>query len=297
MRNTASELCEGFRRGLVDRREFLQKLAVAAGSVVAASHILTTLGFDGGLVEEARAQELPFEESAGQYAMSDRMVDYFLARPAASGTSPGMIVIHENVGLSDFARNVARKLARRGAVALAPNVLPFAAVSADGRHAPWMLETLRTGVAAVPEDEIDALNAGYDWLAAQPGVDADHIGAVGFCWGGARSFTLATRNQRLWAAVVFYGSTPPFDTLPNITAPVLALYGALDNNSATSITGRAAETAREMRRINKTFEWEVYNQAPHAFFRAADQSVSQSRAATAAWDLMIDFLARNWIRR
>jgi dienelactone hydrolase len=81
-----------------------------------------------------------------------------------------------------------------------------------------------------------------------------------------------------------------------IDAPVLALYGALDNNNPTSITGRAAETAREMRRINKVFEWEVYNRAPHAFFRAPDQSVSESRAAVQAWDSMLEFLGRYWIR-
>jgi carboxymethylenebutenolidase len=253
------------------------------------------MGFDAGLVREAQGQEFTSEESSGQFAMSDRMVDYVLAKPQIEGLSPAMIVIHENTGLSEFARNVARKLARRGAVALAPNVLPFA-LSPDGVHAPWMLETLETGIAAVPEDEIDALNAGYDWLAKRSDVDVEHIGCVGFCWGGARSFTLATRNKSLWAAVVFYGSTPPFETLPDIKAPVLGLYGALDNNNATSITGRAAETAREMRRINKAFEWQVYNRAPHGFFRAADQSVSQSRAATQAWDEMIDFLARNWTR-
>jgi carboxymethylenebutenolidase len=291
----ATALCEGFRKGLVERRDFLKQLAVVTGSVVAASHVLSSMGFDGGLIQEAGAQEFPIEESSSQFAMSDRMVDYFLARPIVSGNSPGMVVIHENTGLSEFARNVARKLARRGAVALAPNVLPFA-TSFDGKYAPWMLETLRTGIAAVPEDEIDALNTGYDFLAAQPGVDTAHIGCVGFCWGGARSFTMATRNDRLWAAVVFYGSTPPFETLPSIKAPVLGLYGALDNNNATSITGRAAETAREMRRINKTFEWQVYNRAPHAFFRASDQTIATTPAATQAWDEMINFLARNWIR-
>jgi carboxymethylenebutenolidase len=295
MSHSASEVCADFRRGSLGRREFLQRLAVTTGSVVAASHVLTTLGFDAGLVDEARAQVFSFSESTGQYAVGDRTVDFFLARPTVSGPSPGMVVIHENTGLTDFARNVARKLARRGAVAIAPHVLPFA-MAPDGIHAQWMMETLQTGVAAVPEDEIDALNAAYDWLERQPDVDAAHIGSVGFCWGGARSFTMATRNPRLWGAVVFYGSTPPFEALPSITSPVLALYGALDNNNATSITGRAAETAREMRRINKTFEWEVYAGSPHAFMRTPANTVSESRAAVQAWDLMIDFLARNWIR-
>ena len=295
MTRAVTELCHDFRQGLMGRRDFVQRLMAVSGSVVAASHALSSLGFDAGIIQEVRAQEFTIEESTGQYSLGDRMVDYFLAKPVVTGRSPAMVVIHENVGLSEFTRNVARKFARRGAVSLAPNVLPFA-MAPDGKHAAWMLETLETGIAAVPEDEVDALNAGFDLLEKREDVDASHIGSVGFCWGGARSFTMATRNKRLWAAIVFYGSPPPFETLTEITAPVLGLYGALDNNSATSITGRAAEVAREMRRLNKVFEWEVFNRSPHAFFRAADQSVSTSRAALHAWDLSIDFLARNWIR-
>jgi carboxymethylenebutenolidase len=281
MSRAVTELCDSFRRGLMGRRDFVQRLMAATGSVVAASHILSASGFDAGIIQELRAEEFNIEESSGQYPLGDRMVDYFLAKPTVSGLLPAMVVIHENVGLSEFARNVARKFARRGAVSLAPNVLPFA-MAADGRHAPWMIETLETGVAAVPEDEIDALNAGFDWLEKREDVDASHIASVGFCWGGARSFSMATRNKRLWAAIVFYGSPPPFESLTEITTPVLGLYGALDNNSATSITGRAAEVAREMRRLNKVFEWQVFNRAPHGFFRAADQSVSTGRAATQA---------------
>jgi carboxymethylenebutenolidase len=295
MKTTVTELCDKFRTGFLGRRDFIQSLVATTGSVLAASHALSTLGFDSGFIQEVRAQESAIEESTGQYSVGERSVDYFLARPVQGGPFPAILVIHENVGISEFVRNVARKFARRGALALAPHVLPFAMLP-DGQHAAWMLETLRTGVAAVPEDEIDALNAGYEWLTRRSDVDVTHIASVGFCWGGARSFTLATRNKQLWAAVVFYGSTPTLESLADITAPVLALYGALDNNNATSITGRAAETAREMRLRNKVFEWEVYNRAPHGFFRAADQSVSDSRAAVQAWDSMLEFLGRYWTR-
>jgi carboxymethylenebutenolidase len=295
MKTAVTELYDKFRTGSLGRRDFIQGLIATTGSVLAASHALSTLGFDSSFIQEARAQESIIEETPGQYLMGDRPIDFFLAKPIQGGPFPAIIVIHENVGITEFVRNVARKFARRGALALAPHVLPFAMLP-DGQHAPWMLETLRTGVAAVPEDEIDALNAGYEWLTRRPDVDVAHIASVGFCWGGARSFTLATRNKQLWAAIVFYGSSPSFETLPEITAPILALYGALDNNSATSITGRAAETAREMRLRNKVFEWEVYNRAPHAFFRAPDQSVSESRAAVQAWDSMLEFLGRYWVR-
>src|SRR5260370_37030345 len=75
-------------------------------------------------------------------------------------------------------------------------------------------------------------------------------------------------------------------------APVLALYGALDNGSATSITGRAAETAREMRARGKVFEWEVYNRAAHGFFRGDPEHIAETRPAMIARDVMFDFLDR-----
>jgi carboxymethylenebutenolidase len=209
-----------------------------------------------------------------------------------------MIVIHEIYGLSDFAKAVARLLAQHGYLALAPE-FPEARPGAlvDGKHSQWMLDTLQTGVAIVPEDEQDKLRDGFAYLTQRDDVDPAHIGSVGFCWGGARSFTFATRNPSLWVAVVFYGSTPPLETLDTIRCPVLALYGGLDNNSATSITGRAAETARAMRARGKTFEWEVYNQANHGFFRADPPPgtlVSEARPALIARDLMFDFLERRY---
>jgi carboxymethylenebutenolidase len=175
---------------------------------------------------------------------------------------------------------------------MAPVLLEPESRLPDRKHAAWMLDTLRTGVARAPQNEIDELQDGFRFLASREDVDPDHIGSVGFCWGGARSFTLATVNPDLWIAIVFYGSTPPAEDLAAITAPVLGLYGALDNNSATTPTAQAAETARAMRGLNKSFEWEVYNMAPHGFFRDGNK-ISGSRAARLAWDLVLDFIDRH----
>jgi carboxymethylenebutenolidase len=289
------ELSEKFRKGLLSRRDFVQRVLLLTGSAAAASHALSTMGFDAGLIRETQAGEPPVE-TTGRYPSGDRMIDYFMVKPREGGPFPTMIVIHEIFGLSDFIKNVARLFANAGYLAMAPTLLPRPEDLPDGKHAQWMLDTMETGIAVVPKNEIDELNSGFDWLAKREDVDPEHIACVGFCWGGARAFTMATTNTKLWAAIPFYGSQPPADALANITAPVLALYGALDNASATSITGRAAETARQMRTLGKVFEWEVYNLAPHGFFRAADQSVSQERPALLAKDLMFDFLDRYYER-
>jgi carboxymethylenebutenolidase len=287
MEKSFVELIESFRKGLIGRREFAKRIVLIAGGVAAASQL-------PGLVGEAKAathlDDIVIEE--GTYRSGDEDIQYYLAKPAEGGPFPTMIVIHEIFGLSDFIKDVVRLFAHTGYLAMAPELLAGGGDLPDGRHGPWMLETIRTGIAMTPQDEIDKLNDGFAFLAQRDDVDPDHIGSVGFCWGGARSFTLATENDDLWVAVVFYGSTPPLEDLANIKAPVLALYGALDNGNASSITGRAAETARAMRDLNKEFEWEVYNMAPHAFFRDGDM-VSQSRAATIAWELVQDYLDRH----
>ncbi len=288
------ELSEDFRKGLINRRAFLQKVVLSAGGIVAAGHLLKQLGFDKELIGEARAGDPPILEMDVTFPSGNGEVNAFLARPAQGGPFPTMIVIHEIFGLSGFVKEVARLFARTGYLALAPAFPEGGGNLPDGKHSQWMLDTLKTGVAVVPDDEYEKLRAGFVYLTKREDVDSTHIGSVGFCWGGARSFTFATRNPDLWATVVFYGSTPPFEDLDNIQAPVLALYGALDNGSATSITGRAAETAREMRDRGKVFEWEVYNQAAHGFFRGDPEHIAETRPALLAKDLMFDFLDRHY---
>lgn len=284
MEKSLSELWDSLRQGLIDRRDFVTKVALLTGGVAAAGQF-TSLS----AATHARDGDIIIEE--GTYPSGNEKVAYYLARPRSKGPFPTMLVIHEIFGLSDFIREVVHLFAFSGYLAMAPTLLGGGNLP-NGKHARWMLDTINTGEAVVIQDEIDKLVDGYAFLAGRKDVDPAYIASVGFCWGGARSFTLATRLADLWAAIVFYGSTPPMDALARIEAPVLGLYGALDNNNATSITGRAAETARMMRSLGKIFEWEVYNRAPHGFFRDGSQ-VSQSRAALLAWDLLHDFLARH----
>src|SRR5262249_41181400 len=240
------ELSESFRRGLLDRRDFIQKLILSAGGAVAASQLLSKMGFEPALVREAQAHQGGIVTEDVTFPSGNESVNAYLARPSQGGPFPTMIVIHEIFGLSEFTKDVARLFARTGYLAFAPELLPSAGLP-DGRHEQWMLDTIATGVANIPEPEQVKLRDAYAYLTQRKDVDPTHIASVGFCWGGARSFTLATRNPDLWLAVVFYGSTPPLEDLDAIQCPVLALYGSLDNASPTSITGRAAETAREMR--------------------------------------------------
>lgn len=286
MEKSLSELWESFRQGLLNRRDFVRQVMLLTGGTVAATGLIPAL------TPTARAQNGTIVEEEGTYESAGEKVAYYLARPKKGGPFPAMIVIHEIFGLSEFIRDVVRHFAYAGYLAMAPALLPGDQPLHNGKHAQWMVDTMETGIAVVGPPEIQKLMDGFYVLAGRKDVMADYIASVGFCWGGARSFTLATVNPELWAAICFYGSSPPAADMANIEAPVLGLYGALDNSSATSITGRAAETARSMRTAGKDFEWEVYNRAPHGFFRDGTQ-VSSSRAALLAWDLLHDFLYRH----
>jgi carboxymethylenebutenolidase len=281
-----AELWERFRQGLLSRREFARKVLLLSGGAAAVGPLA-----GAAAAAQPVRDDISVEVEVGTYPSGDTDVEYYLAKPKEGGPFPALIVIHEIFGLTDFIRHVTHRFATIGFLAMAPVLLQPEARLPDRKHAAWMLDALRTGFARAPQNEIDELQDGFRFLASRPDVDPDHIGSVGFCWGGARSFTLATVIPDLWIAIVFYGSTPPVDDLNNIVAPVLGLYGALDNNSDTTPTAQAAETARNMAARNKVFEWEVYNMAPHGFFRDGNK-ISESRAAQIAWDLVLDFMDR-----
>jgi carboxymethylenebutenolidase len=111
---------------------------------------------------------------------------------------------------------------------------------------------------------------------------------VGFCWGGARSFTLATESDRLRAAVVFYGNTPPLERLAQVHCPLLGLYGETDKQ----ITSRVPETAEAMKRAGKRFEYKIYTGAGHAFFNDTGERYN-AEAAKDAWTRTLAFLRKN----
>src|SRR5712692_12113452 len=128
------ELSEEFRKGLINRRAFLQKVVLSAGGVVAAGHLLHKLGFDQELIGEARADGPPILEMDVTYPSEDGEVNAFLARPAQGGPFPTMTVIHEIFGLSEFVKEVARLFARTGYLALAPALPEGGGTLPDAKH-------------------------------------------------------------------------------------------------------------------------------------------------------------------
>lgn len=222
------------------------------------------------------------------FSQGDVKLGGYLAMPAVgrgAGPFPGVLVIHENRGLNEHTRDVARRFAIEGFVALAPDAL----ARLGGAAAMESPDAARTAIGTLAPDQIQAdLNAALDYLDAQTNVAKGALGSVGFCWGGARSFNLALNNDKLRAAVVFYGSAPPLDELKNIKAPVLGLYGETDER----ITSKVPEVAQAMKDADKPFDYKIYQGAGHAFFNDTGERYDP-RAAADAWPRAIEFLRAN----
>lgn len=218
------------------------------------------------------------------YQSDTEMVGY-LARPAAEGTYPGVIVIHENRGLTDHIKDVARRLAKAGFVALAPDL-----VSRNGGTASMS----RDQVAGVlgqsnPDDLVKDLNAGVDYLLQQPGVMPDKAGVVGFCFGGAYTLRLAAANPKIAAAVPYYGVTPqPAEQLANTNAAIMGQYGATDNRVNSTIPALEETLAS----AGKTFEKHIYEGAGHAFNNDTGTNYNEA-AATQAWQRTLDWFTQH----
>ena len=217
-------------------------------------------------------------------------VDAWVVYPERPDKAPVVIVIHEIFGLSDWVRTVADQLAAEGFIAIAPDLISGKAPGGKGTSA-VDADAARQLVSQLQGPEVvrrlDAVAAYASGLPASTGQYA----VVGYCWGGGVSFSYATEQPALKAAVVFYGTAPATQSLARIKAPVLGLYGGSDARVDATIPPAAAE----MKRLGKRFEYELFDGAGHAFLRAQDgQNGANLRAAQKAWPRMVAFLKQSF---
>jgi carboxymethylenebutenolidase len=191
-------------------------------------------------------------------------------------TPPGVLVIHENRGLTGHIKDVVRRLARANYAALAVDLL-----SRQGGSDAHPDEGERTGVLGQnpPEQIISDLSAGLDYLKSRDDVVPDKLGAVGFCFGGGYTWRMATVRPDLKAAVPYYGPNPPLEDVPKIEAAVLGIYGERD----TRITGQVPPLEEALQQAGVTYEIKIYEGAEHAFHNDTGARYNPE-AAKDAWE-------------
>lgn len=268
----------------LDRRKFMERLTLLAGSGAAAAAIAPMLAASGARAavveandERLTTEDVTFPGSAGE------MKGYWARPKSAGGPLGSIIVIHENRGLNEHIKDVARRAALEGFNALAVDFLsPVGGTPADEDKAREMFSTLDPAKTAADGEAARA------WLAKHEGANGK-VGAVGFCWGGGLVNRMAVNSPDLNAGVAYYGQQAPAADVPKIKAPLMLHYGGLDERINAGIP--AYREALE--KNGKTFEIFVYEGVNHAFNNDTSSARYDKAAADLAWSRTTEFFKKN----
>jgi carboxymethylenebutenolidase len=223
-------------------------------------------------------------------------IPVYLARPSGAGPFPAVIVIHEIFGQHEYLRDVARRFAKEGFIAAAPE-LYFR--EGGVKHLTSFDDILKV-VRSVPDRQmLDDLGAVLSHVKGL-GVSNGKVGATGFCWGGGATWLFVADNPGLGAGVAWYGRMTnwgsgelhprnPIDVADRMHAPVLGLYGGQDGGIPVT---QVEEMKAALARAGKPHEFVVYPDAPHAFH--ADYRPSYREAAAKdGWQRAVAWFKRH----
>ena len=277
------DLYDDFTHGGMNRRAFLDRLAALAGSTAAATTLLTVLQNN-----YAQAQTIPENDPRITAETVDipgaQGLKGYLVKPKdAAGKLPTVIVIHENRGLNPHVKDVTRRMAAEGFIALGLDYLsPMGGTPADEDKGRDMIGQLKA------PDAIAYGKAAVAFLKSRPDGNGK-VGAIGFCWGGGAVNTLAVNEPNLNAGVAYYGGQPKAEDVPKINAAMMMHYGGLDERINVGIP--AYEGA--LKQAGKTYEIYVYEGANHAFNNDTNAARYDKEAAETAWKRTVGFLKKN----
>lgn len=299
------EFVEDYEDGIMSRRDMVHRVLHITGGVAAAATALTRLGVKPASGQEGTPPPAPTPTgprspesvAADDPRIEGRDIAYpgldgaeimaYMAVPAAGATPaagaaaaglPAVMVCHENRGLTEHIRDVARRWAVQGYAAVAPDLL-----SREGGTQsitdPARIPALLTGGGAEPQRHVDDFTALAAWLATQPSVDGAKLGMTGFCFGGGVTWRVATQMPELKAAAPYYGPPPPLADVPNIRAAVLGVYS--DDPDDFANEGRD-ELVAALAAAGVTFQINVYPGTQHAFHNDTGARWNEAQAL-AAW--------------
>jgi carboxymethylenebutenolidase len=207
----------------------------------------------------------------------DRLEGY-IARPEGDGLSPGVVIIHEAFGLNENIKDIARRFADEGYVALAVDLF-------TGRNRAVCMARFMGGMLrGTPERfGIGDLKAALGVLSEQPSVDGERLGAIGFCMGGGFAVAWACTDARLKAIAPFYGVNPRPLSAVSRSCPVVGSYPQKD---FTARSGRKLDAELERHGIPRDVK--VYEGARHSFFNDQGRSYDPG-ASEDAWRRTLAF--------
>lgn len=277
------DLYDDFTHGGMSRRSFIDKLAALAGSTAAATALLPILQNNYAQAQTIQENDPRITAETVDIPGAQGLKGYLVKPKDASGKLPTVIVIHENRGLNPHIKDVTRRMATEGFIALGLDYIsPMGGTPADEDKGREMIGQLKA------PDVIAYGKAAVAYLKGRPDSNGK-VGAVGFCWGGGAVNTLAVNEPNLNAGVAYYGGQPKAEDVPKINAAMMMHYGGLDERINAGIP--AYEAA--LKQAGKTYEIYVYEGANHAFNNDTNAARFDKEASDLAWRRTVGFLKKN----
>jgi carboxymethylenebutenolidase len=264
----------------LDRRDFMKKLRALAGSGAAAAAIAPMLAASKAAAEIVPENDDRLTTTDLTYRGAPGDIKAYAAMPKDATKLPAVIVIHENRGLNKHIKDVTRRMALEGFLAMAPDLLsPSGGTPEDEDKA-------REMIGAITQDIYGTnLVAAVEFLKSHQN-STGKVGAIGFCWGGGQVNRLATLSPDLKAGVAYYGAQVPAEEVPKITASLMLHYAGLDDRINKGID--AYKAALEANK--KDFQIFVYDGVNHAFNNDTSSARYNKKAADLAWSRTVEFL-------
>jgi len=275
----AIALYDQFTHEGLPRRTFMTRMVALAGSVAAAEALVGSIAASpaAAAIVPANDKRLTTREQtvAG--------IKTYVAEPRSRSLKPTVLVVHENRGLNEHIRDVARRVALAGYRAVAPDFL----TPAGGT--PANEDTARDLIGKL--DLAQATASGVAMLRELAGIShGGKVGAVGFCWGGAYVNRLAVAaGSDLDAGVVYYGPAPDPAEAARVQAPLLIHLAGLDER----VNSSGFPWVEALRAAKKPVTFELYDGVNHAFNNDTSAERYDKAAADLAWGRTLRFFERN----
>ena len=215
----------------------------------------------------------------------------YVARPGGAGRHAAVIVASEIFGVHDYIKDICRRLARLGYVAVAPD---FFYRSGVNMPALTDIQQIIPVVKQASDAQVDGdVRAASAWIKSRPFAKPDRIGVTGFCWGGAVVWRAAMVDPDIRAGVAWYGQLKPvIARAGELHAPVLGLYGGLDQGIGAEDRDAMAAALKAAGKTGSSIH--TYPDAQHGFH--ADYRASYNEAdAKDGWARMLAFLRANGV--
>jgi carboxymethylenebutenolidase len=279
-RQQAIDLYDRFTHEGMERRTFMARMVALAGSIAAAEALIASIA------ASPAAAAIVAPDDPRLTTRTEKLANGYtgyVAEPKTRSLKPTVIVIHENRGLNDHIRDIARRLALAGYRAVAPDMLSPAGGT------PANEDAAREAIG-----KIDYSKALSDTAALVSDLKKSSrggkVGVVGFCWGGAFvNYLAVAAGDKLDAAVSYYGPAPDVAEAKKVQAPMLIHDAGLD----TRVNATSFPWVTALRNAGKRVTFYLYEGVNHAFNNDTSAERYNKEAATLAWGRTLAFFSKN----